>query len=51
MKKVTTTTPVRKATKKVVKSKHTDIQKAYHGLLRKLGYTVEFCCGFEEAQK
>ncbi len=38
-----------KATKTVQKSKHTDIQKAYHQILRNLGYTVAFCCGYEEA--
>ena len=40
-----------KATKKVPKSKHTDIQKAYHALLRKNGFVVDFCCGYEETIK
>ena len=38
-----------KATKTVVKSKHTETQRAYHEILRKLGYKVEFACGYEEA--
>jgi len=40
-----------KATKTVEKSKHTDTQKAYHRMLRELGYKVDFACGFNQAKE
>lgn len=35
-----------KATKSLIKSKHTDRQQAIHQILRKSGYKVEFAMGY-----
>ena len=39
-----------KATQTVPKSKHTATQRAYHEVLRGLGYDADFYCGLKEAQ-
>ena len=40
-----------KATSKVPDTAHTREQRAFHEVLRKLHYMVDFCCGFEDCVK
>lgn len=37
-----------KATKTVPDTQHTREQRQFHKVLRKLGYCVDFCCGYED---
>lgn len=40
-----------KATDTVADTEHTRTQARYHKALRKQGYKVSFCCGFDETKK
>jgi len=40
-----------KATDKVVNSAHTRTQATFHEILRRCGFKVSFCCGFEDCKE